>query len=49
MRHALDLRQLRALLRAYFRMSLRGKAVRAFYRRKPSKTSAPVWPGAKGA
>ena len=37
MRHALDLRQLRALLRAYFRMSLRGKAVRAFYRRKPSK------------
>ncbi|HUE29521.1 MAG TPA: hypothetical protein VMR79_01530 [Verrucomicrobiae bacterium] len=37
MRQALDLRQLRALLGAYFRMNLRGKAVRAFYRRKPSK------------
>ena len=37
MRPALDLRQLRALLRAYFRMSLRGRAVRAFHRRKPSK------------
>ena len=37
MRRALDRRQLRALLRAYFRMSLRGRAVRAFYRRKPSK------------
>lgn len=42
MRHALDLRQLRALLRAYFRMSLRGKAVRAFYRRKPSKLGGAI-------
>ena len=37
MRHTSDLRQLGALLRAYFRMSLRGKAVRTFYRRRPSK------------
>jgi len=42
MRRALDRRQLRALLRAYFRMSLRGRAVRAFYRRKPSKLGGAI-------
>jgi len=42
MTRALDLGQLRALLRAYFRMSLRGRAVRTFYRRKPSKLGGAV-------
>jgi len=32
-----DLRQLRALLHAYLRMSLRGRAVRTFYRRRASR------------